>query len=114
MNNVIDLKIHVNEDLSKDRICAAKYITNKCMYTVIYPYGKMGKNAEILQSTFDSDLHMIIGLKTPTSHLPKGWENWIKHVSGQKPKAPELIQGEIRVAAKHNGSIKGLRLIKQK
>ncbi len=114
VNNVIDLKIHVNEDLSKDRICAAKYITNKCMYTVIYPYGKMGKNAEILQSTFDSDLHMIIGLKTPTSHLPKGWENWIKHVSGQKPKAPELIQGEIRVAAKHNGSIKGLRLIKQK
>lgn len=113
INSVIDLKINVDRDRLDSRTVAAKYVTEKGIYTIIYPYGKMVENKGEIQSKFSKDFHISLGFSLTPGSLPNDFMGWLQSASAEKLKAPELTQGEIMTAAKYNGAIKGMRLIKQ-
>lgn len=112
VKSVIDLKIDIDKDKLDSRTMAAKYITEKGVYTVIYPYGKMIENGEEIQSKFSKDFHISIGASVTPGALPDSFKGWLQTASATSLKTPDLIQGEMRTAAKYNGVIKGMRLIK--
>ena len=113
VQGVIDLKINVDKDRLDTRTMAAKYITERGVYVVIYPYGKMTMKSGEIQSKFSKDFHIQIGVSLTPGALPTTFKGWFNSVSAQALKAPQLLQGEMRTAAKFNGEIKGMRLIKQ-
>ena len=113
VQGVIDLKINVDFDELETRPMAAKYITEKGIYLVIYPYGKMTTTSEEIQSKFSKDFHISFGISLTPGALPTTFKGWLDSVSAEKLKAPKLLQGEMRTAAKFKGETKGMRLIKQ-
>ena len=113
VNSVIDLKINVERDRLDSRTMAAKYITEKGIYTIIYPYGKMEENKGEIQSKFSKDFHIFIGLDLSGGSLPQDFKGWLQAAQAEQLKVPELIQGEMMTAAIYNGDTKGMRLIKK-
>jgi hypothetical protein len=92
---------------------AAKYLTEKGVYTIVYPYGKALDNAEVIQSKFSKDFHIHIGISLTPGALPNNFAGWVKSASAQGLKTPKLKSGEMRTAATYNGQTKGMRIIKQ-
>lgn len=98
---------------SMNSIKGAKYITEDGIYFVVYPYGQMKENVSEIRMPFNSDFHFEVGVSYNMSAPPTTVSGWLNSVKAQTVKSPELIQGEIRAAAKYNGVFKGMRLIKE-
>ena len=112
VDGVINLNINVDPNVLDTRTMATKYITERGVYTIIHPYGKMVRNAEEIQSKFSKDFHIFIGISLTPGANPDTFGEWLSAVSTASLNVPRLIQGEMRTAAKYNNIIKGMRLIK--
>ena len=112
MKAIKNLKIDIGENNLSNRYVAAKFLTEDREYMVLYPYGVIEENTYRINRTFNKDLHFIVGIKNFTVQTPKTVNEWIQKIVLQVPGKPELLQGEIRIAAKYNGELKGIRLIK--
>lgn len=109
---VIDMNVSGDVNLS-ERVHAMKYICEDGIYTVVYPFGKIAQNTDEVKSLFSKDFHIMINFSLSGLTLPSNtFKNWLDAVSAQSLKAPELLQGELRSAAKYEGAVKGMRLIK--
>lgn len=109
---VVDFKLNISPD-DKNRIKAVKYVTENSVTMVIYPNGKMNEGEEKIGSKFKKDPHIDIALVKLTVGLPMAIVDWLSKVKVQAFEAPELLYGDIMVAAKYNGEIKGMRIIKK-
>lgn len=113
VQNALNLLIENLPNQLPNTIMAAKYLTEKGVYTIVYPYGKALDNAEVIQSKFSKDFHIHIGISLTPGALPNNFAGWVKSASAQGLKTPKLKSGEMRTAATYNGQTKGMRIIKQ-